>query len=302
MGNLNPFRSRLQRGGQLSNEKPELATLTRSDVRDVRLPWLSRFSTETLASHLEANPGKALWVPATGEYLVAERWRHRDDICQIVEVTARRGRAALVSALTERVVDEGYKLALLSEEVWNDQPHSYAEMGFGHLERIVFFQRSLKGLSSLETTAALPDLEYQIAEKDDLDLLVHLDNNSFPWLWWNSHEEMDIYVRMGGVSAYIARIRVPGGGEEPVGYASFTMYDGWAHLDRLAVVTALQGRRFGASQLVHAMERMIGHGAGHVALSTQENNYKSHGLYKGFGFKQTRDYVNLYGKRLAVDG
>ena len=100
MGNLNSFRARFQRGNQVSSENPELANLTVRDVRDLRLPWLSHFSAETLAAHLEANPGKALWVPATGEYIVAERWRHRDDICQVVEVTARKGKAALVGALT----------------------------------------------------------------------------------------------------------------------------------------------------------------------------------------------------------
>ena len=51
-----------------------------------------------------------------------------------------------------------------------------------------------------------------------------------------------------------------------VGYASFTMYNGWAHLDRLAVIAAHQGRKFGAAQLTHAMAQMATHGAGHVGI------------------------------------
>jgi len=302
MGNLNSFRARFQRGSKVSSDYPELADLTVRDIPDLRLPWLSHFSAETLAAHLAANPGKALWVPATGEYIVAERWRHRDDICQVVEVTARKGKAALVRTLTERLEREGCKLVLLSEEAWHDQPHAYSEMGFAYLEKIVFFQRSLKGLDIHELGSTLPELDYHIVEQADLDLLLHLDNNSFPWLWWNSREDMELYLAMGGVSAYIARAKTAGGAGEPIGYASFTFYDGWAHLDRLAVITEQQGRKFGAAQLVHAMGRMIEHGAGHVGLSTQEDNYKSHGLYKGFGFKQTRDFMGLYGKWLVVGG
>jgi ribosomal protein S18 acetylase RimI-like enzyme len=294
MDSLNSFRARFQRGRELSTDNPVIAALTTRDVRDLRLPWLSHFSTETLAAHLVTNPGKALWVPATGEYIVAERWRHRDDVCQVLEVSARKGKAALVGALTEQVQEAGCRLALVSDDVWHDQPHLYGELGFALLERIVFFQRSLKG-PSLGVTGRLPELEYRIVERDDLDLLLHLDNNSFPWLWWNSREDMEIYLSTGGVSAYIASAE-----GRPTGYASFTMYDGWAHLDRLAVITAEQGRKFGAAQLVYAMEQMAAQGAGHVGLSTQENNLQSHHLYKGFGFKQTRDYMNIYGKWLGA--
>ena len=290
MGRLDPLRARFQWGTQPSDDNPEIVPLTPSSVRDLRLPWLSHFSVDTLTAHLQANPGKAFWVPRTGEYIVAERWRHREDIGNIVEVTARKGKAALVRAMLMRLKEDGSRLALISDEAWNDQPRLYMDLGFSQIEKIVFFQRDLKALPEPSPERPLPTLSYVVAEQDDLDLLIDLDHNSFPWLWWNSAEDMLAYLQMSGVSAYIAHAE-----GVPVGYASFTMYNGWAHLDRLAVIEAQQGRKYGAAQLLHTMQSMSLLGAAYVGLSTQENNTQSHHLYKGFGFRQTRDAMKIYG-------
>ena len=283
MGSLDPLRSRLPWGAQISDEGPEIVPLTSSQVRDVRLPWLSHFSSETLIAHLHANPGRALWVPRTSEYIVAERWRHRDDIANIVEVTARKGKAALVSAMVASLHALGNRLVLLSDDAWNDQPRLYSDLGFSQIEKIVFFQRDLRDGGAPGALGELPMLDYKIAEQDDIDTLIKIDNNSFPWLWWNSREDMSLYMAMEGVRVYLARAA-----GEPVGYASFTMYNGWAHLDRLAVIEGQQGRKYGAAQLSNAMQTMVMLGANHVGLSTQENNLQSHRLYQGFGFRQTR--------------
>jgi ribosomal protein S18 acetylase RimI-like enzyme len=111
---------------------------------------------------------------------------------------------------------------------------------------------------------------------------------------------MSAYLLAGGVSVYIARVGTDVGDGEPVGYASFTMYNGWAHLDRLAVIESQQGRRYGAAQLSHAMQAMVALGATQVGLSTQEHNIQSHHLYKGFGFHQTRDSMKIYGLSLRI--
>jgi ribosomal protein S18 acetylase RimI-like enzyme len=298
VGSLDPLRHRFPWSAQPSDENPEIAPLKLAEVRDLRLPWMSRFSVDSLAAHIQANPGKTLWVPRTGEYVVAERWRHRDDIGNIMEVTARKGKSALVRAMLERLREDGCRLALLSDEVWNDQPRFYADLGFAPLEKIVFFQRDLKPNTEFPPAVdTLPVLDYDVAELADLELLIYLDHNSFPWLWWNSREDMSAYMLMNGVSVYVARVA-----GEPVGYASFTMYNGWAHLDRLAVISTHQKRKYGAAQLAHAMHSMSLLGATHVGLSTQENNIQSHHLYEGFGFKQTRDSMSIYGMSLESQG
>ncbi|HET9494810.1 MAG TPA: GNAT family N-acetyltransferase [Chloroflexia bacterium] len=293
MSRLDPLRERLLGRAAPSDESPIIEPLTHEALAGLRLSWLSRFNASTLAAHLEEHPGLSLWVPATGEYIVGERWRRRDDIGGIVEVTARRGRQALIEALTGLLHAAGSKLVVLGTDVWPDQTRMWLDLGFGAVERIVFFERDLPRRAGELEFPGVPDLGIERAGLDDIDALVSVDHASFPWLWWNNADEFDNYLVLPDVRAYMA---LDGG--QPVGYASYTMYNGWAHLDRLAVVQAHQGRRFGAAQLVHALRLMVEEGARSVSLSTQENNVQSHRLYRGFAFKQSRDSMYIYGKEL----
>jgi ribosomal protein S18 acetylase RimI-like enzyme len=262
------------------------------DVATLRLPWLSRFSNHTLRRHLQDNPDLSLWVPATGEYVIAEQWRHRDDIANVVEVTSRKARPTLVRALVDRAASLGGKLVLLSDETWRDDPKLYSELGFGRVETIVFFEKHLRrsSLRDLPPPDTLPTLKYKLLTLNDLDLLERMDHDSFPWLWWNSQTELEYYMQIPGVFVYAAERD-----EEAVGYTSYTVYSGWAHLDRLAVVSGHQGRKYGAAQLSHVLQLMVEQGAASVALSTQETNTVSHRLYKGFGFQQTSQKMSFYG-------
>lgn len=277
-------------------ERPEIEPLTPANVRNLRLPWLSRFNATLLASHLAEHEGHALWVPSTGEYIVAEPWRSRRDIASLMEVSARKGRDELVRALLVQLGGQGYRLALCSDEVWRDHPKMWLAAGFGEVERIVFFQRDLHAKAIGEPLAGLPELEYRQLTSMDLDTLVYLDHDAFPWLWWNSREEFEAYIRINNVFVYAAYAQ-----DGPVGYASFTLYDGWSHLDRLAVTSAWQGRRYGAAQLLHVMQQMAALGSLSVHLSTQQTNVRSHRLYKAFGFKQLSETMTFYGKDLSSE-
>lgn len=243
--------------------------------------------------HLADAPDLSLWVPKTGEYAVAEPWRRRTDIAQILEVTARKGKPALLAAFMDRLRESGYSLVLMTSDVWYDDPKAYSDLGMELLERIVFFSRELGDPRSIAPTRGLPALDFALLSLAELDTLVLVDHASFPWLWWNSPLEFQNYMRAEGVYVYLARRA-----GEPIGYASFTMYQGWSHLDRLAVVEKEQGKGYGAAQLVHALRAMETLGAGSVNLSTQENNVQSHRLYKGFGLKRARDVLSLYGRYL----
>jgi ribosomal protein S18 acetylase RimI-like enzyme len=293
MRGIDQWRARLGWAAE-SDENPDIEPLTPAAARALRLPWLSRFSPQTLNQHLSMYPGMAYYVPVTGEYVIAEPWRRRDDIAQIIEVTARKGKGALLRRLGSDLHSSGVRLLMLAEEVWRDNPRSFTDLGFDKLQSIVFFEKSLsfEGLRELQNTA-FPALDYRRTGVRDLDLLLELDHNSFPWLWWNSREEFEFYVQMPDVSVYVAS-----DAGEPVGYASFTYYPGWAHLDRLAVIEGQQGKRYGAAQLLHALTLMTEAGKHDVGLSTQATNVKSHRLYKGFGFHLGSDAMKLYGIKL----
>lgn len=294
MRGMDQWRNRLGMTGD-STENPHIEPLTPESARTVRLPWLSHFSAPLLAEHVARNPGMAAWVPATNEYIVAEQWRRRDDIANILEVTARKGKAALVTRLLDDLHSSGNKLALLSEDIWRAESRFYTDLGFSKLQTIVFFEKQLSSaeIASVAGSARLPALEYSLFSPADLDTLLRLDHNSFPWLWWNSREEFEGYMLMPGVHVLMGLHR-----GEFVGYASFTMYQSWAHLDRLAVIQERQGQGFGAAQLVHCLGRMVELGARSVGLSTQATNLQSHRLYNRFGFRQTREHMHFYGIKL----
>jgi ribosomal protein S18 acetylase RimI-like enzyme len=274
-----------------------IEALTAQTVRDLRLPWLSKFNHENLAMYVGENPGMSLRAVGTNEYIVGERWRGRDDIANIVEVAARHHKRALVEEWVGRASSrEEMAMLLVAQEVWHDDSRLFEQLGFGLIERIVFFERNLpsrfdwRGFAAEQT---LPELQLELVNVGAIEPLLEVDHDSFPWLWWNSRDEMGTYLSMREVSVYLARQ-----GGRPVGYASFTMYNGWAHLDRLAVVSAAQGRGFGATQLAHALGQMVQKGARSVALSTQEHNVQSHRLYKRFGFQLGREPMALYGRVL----
>jgi ribosomal protein S18 acetylase RimI-like enzyme len=287
------MRSRIPFGPPLSDDNPTIELLRPNDVRDLRLPWLSRFNSDTLRVQLIGAPDMSLWVPKTGEYAVAEPWRRRTDIAQILEVSARKGKPALLATLMDRLRDAGNLLVLLTSDVWYDDPRAYSALGMELLERIVFFGKELGDPKGITLARELPTLDFALLSLAELNTLVQVDHSAFPWLWWNSLHEFENYIQTEGVYVYLAQKA-----GVPVGYASFTMYQGWAHLDRLAVIEGEQGKGYGAGQLVHALRAMETLGAGSVNLSTQENNVQSHRLYKGFGFKRARDVLSLYGRYL----
>ncbi len=304
MGSIDQLRARLRLGPPAGSDGPDIHLLTPGDVRNLRLSWLSRFNSTTLSRHLANHPNMALWVPQTGEYIVSEPWRNREDIANISEVTARRDKAQMIRMMLDNLRSNSYRLVLLNTESWLDQIKLYMDLGFEKVESIVFFERSLKGeigsrvrdegVASIPSSLTLlPTMQFSLANLSDLDLLLNIDHDSFPWLWWNSRTEFEFYLQMPGVYAYIASFE-----GEPVGYASFTIYQGWGHLDRLAVVTKQQGRKFGAAQLTNALHLMAEKGASSVALSTQATNVQSHRLYREFGFRQTSETMNFFGKEL----
>lgn len=274
---------------------PDIEALTVQTVRELRLPWLSKFDHASLATYVGENPGKSLRVMGTNEYIVGEKWRGRVDIANIVEVAARRNKRALVKEWVERATSSSDVATLLvAQEVWHDDTRLYEELGFGLIEKIVFFERDLPSRFNWQAYTeeqGLPVLDFERANVAEMCPLLDVDHDSFPWLWWNSRDEMGTYMAMQDVYVYLAKLD-----GEPVGYASFTMYNGWAHLDRLAVVHSVQARGYGATQLAHALGIMIEKGARSVGLSTQEHNMQSQRLYTRFGFRLGRDAMGLYGR------
>jgi ribosomal protein S18 acetylase RimI-like enzyme len=124
--------------------------------------------------------------------------------------------------------------------------------------------------------------------------LCAVDHAAFPWLWWNSSLEFEVYGFTPGVELHLGYVD-----SEPVSYVGITAYPGWGHLDRIAVIPAMQGSGLGYQSLDFAVSSLIRRGARRIGLSTQKQNVRSQQLYERYGFRRSRanDY-RLYGKYL----
>lgn len=268
--------------------------LTPGDVGRLRLPWQSPFTATSLTAHLSRYPALAWWLPDSGEYAVAEPWRRRDEVVGLLDIGARGGRAALLAAAATALRAAGTRVLLLPESEWTPHQHP-ADAGFVRLERVVMYQ--LSGLTGPPTlTHPLPPLDFTPLTPAHLATILALDHASFPWLWWNGETEFRSYAGMAGVQIWLGWAA-----GVPVAYAGFTTLDRWGHLDRLAADPAWQGRGYGAAMLAYALQRMAALGVARVTLSTQETNTASQRLYQGFGFRQTAEVYDLYGRWLNAE-
>jgi ribosomal-protein-alanine N-acetyltransferase len=282
-------RTRLPWNFRSRSDAEPVRALAPPDVAGVRLPWTSRFSPTSLAAHLTRHPGYGWVIPTTGEYLIAEPWRRRDEIGGVLEINARQGRGALLAQAAADLRDAGVRMLLLPEGDWATHARVYTEQGFARLERVIYYQ--LLGLEGGPVvTRPLPPLEFAPLTAPHLDAVLAVDHAAFPWLWWNSEAEFRVYYAQAGVQVWLGWAD-----GVPVAYAGFTILERWAHLDRLAVDPAWHSRGYGAGMLNFALHRMAAAGANRVTLSTQETNTQSQRLYRGFGFRQTTEAYDIYG-------
>lgn len=292
------LRQRLNAEEKTKREPPVLEPIRPEDVTGLNLSWNSHFNTAGLRNHVTEFPGLGWRVRGTSEYVVGDQWRRREDVGQIIETKARLYRAELVQELVNEYIRRGYGAVVLGVDEQSDNARFYNEAGFHELERIVYYEKP----------DVLIDYDYRKHPQRPLIMpymptmfedLVVVDHAAFPWLWWNGKAELEHYVKQEGVTTYLTYLEQPEGPPQPVGYSGFTLYERWAHLDRLAVVPGYQGHHLGAYQLAYAIELMANRNAKRVTLSTQENNVQSQRLYEGFGFRRVRSLeYSLIGKWL----
>lgn len=287
-------------GSQTDERERDLVTepLSPSDAHRLRLGWTSRFDRPDIRNVVTQHPHLSQWIPETGEYLIAAPWRHREEISSVLELAGQHGAPPLLRAFADASAREGLRLALLSEHQETRNPRLYQRAGFEMLEHIVIYELPTVPRIDPETFRLTFD-EMLIMRDDDLEELLELDHESFPWLWWNSRGEFHNYSRARGVKIY--------GGRDSSGrlvsYVGVTRFRSWGHLDRIAVRPELQGQGIGLESLEWALFVLAESGARRIGLSTQARNERSRLLYDRYGFQRApgQDYY-LYGNWLQGDG
>ncbi|MEI6043276.1 MAG: GNAT family N-acetyltransferase [Chloroflexota bacterium] len=292
------LRQRLYPEAKTKKEAPIIDHIRPEDVAGLNLSWNSHFNTPAFRQQVIDFPGLCWRVRGLGEYVVGDNWRHREDIGQIIETRAPRYRAELIQELLNEYIRRDYGAVVIGSDERGDNARFYAEAGFHEIERIVYYEKpDVSFTYNYRQHAKNPlIMPFQARLLEDL---LKVDHEAFPWLWWNGRTELEYYLKQDGVTVYLTYLEEPSGLLSPVGYFGFTLYERWAHLDRLAITHDNQGQRLGAYQLAYAIELMANRGAKRVTLSTQETNYQSQKLYEGFGFRRvnTLEY-SLVGKWL----
>lgn len=264
--------------------------LLAEDVRSLHVPWSSPFDNRSLAQHIHRHPTRAFWLPETGEYIIGEPWRHRDEITAIADISARGNGTALLERMRQRRNELGHELIVMTDFAGARQPAFYAALGLGLMQEVWCYE--LRAIPPEPPRGLISFSAVSHEQRDELAALIAVDHASFPWLWWNSAAEFAAYEQVPGVALYV-------GTDDrgtPVSYVGITHFRGWGHLDRIGVVPGCQGAGYGLETLRFAVRMLASGGASRIGLSTQANNTRSQRLYHRFGFQRTyqNDY-NIYG-------
>lgn len=264
----------------------EIQTLRPEHIRSLRLGWQHRHNADEIRRILSVYPGRSVWLPETREFVLVAPWRNRDQIASLTELAAVRNTEALVTAAVERSQTAGATLVLMAELDERRRPAFYDRIGFSELEEVITYELDRPG-TRLQTLEPLTFAQVSIADAARLQTVLAIDHRAFPWLWWNTPEELAAYALTPGVSIHLGLLN-----GVPVSYIGTTSYPGWGHLDRIAVDPNYQGLGLGKASLSFACAMLARRGAKRIGLSTQAENVRSQRMYERFGFRRAR--INDY--------
>lgn len=258
---------------------PVVRTLLPEDVPALRL--LRGRGSQPVCDLLERHPGRSVWVPETLEYALIGAWRNRPEIACVEDLVAVRHAEPLLRGAFERCVAWGDDLLLAVDLETHRGPSLFERAGFQLLEEVMTYEVAVSSVPSPDPRTFRRVIVHP-GDALGIDRLLKIDRVAFPWLWRNSRVEFEIYLGTPGVE--VSLLEVAG---NPIAYTGTTLYAGWGHLDRIAVVPAAQGRGYGREALALAIDTLRQKGARRVALSTQRTNERSQRLYERFGFRRT---------------
>lgn len=272
---------------------PDIRLLQPEDVRRLRLGHHRR--TADAVRHLIADfPNRSVWAPETLEFALVAPWRHRHEVAVIDEIAAVKHTRALLRAAIGNCRRAGDAIILMLEMQERRHPSFYARLGMVVIEDVITYEllkpRPRTRPATITFTPVAP------ADPRQRDALLGLDHAAFPWLWWNSAEEFQVYSETPGTRLYLGTLE-----QRPVAYLGVSVFPGWGHLDRIAIDPAVQGRGLGHEALEFAIATMHRAGARRIALSTQLGNERSQRLYERVGFRRSSEFdYRLYGAPLRA--
>jgi len=156
--------------------------------------------------------------------------------------------------------------------------------GFTSLAEVVTLAKSDRALPDVSAAGA----RVRPVSDADIPAVAAVDRVAFIPHWRHSETTMH---RRAAMASHFAVAEVAG---EVVGYAEGDLCLPAAHLNRIAVHPAHQGRGIGALLLRDVLRALWRSGAERVTLNTQSDNRFSRRLYRRFGFEPTGDVMTTW--------
>jgi GNAT superfamily N-acetyltransferase len=173
-------------------------------------------------------------------------------------------------------------LAWMDYQGWAE-PH-LTTRGFGRLTEVI----NLVKLDRTLPRADAPGVYLRPAADADIPAVVAVDRAAFTPHWWHSEETL---YRRAARSPHFVVAEIEG---QVIGYVEGETRLPLAHLNRIAVHPAHQGRGVGRTLLNSTLRAFWRIGAERITLNTQADNMHSQQLYRHFGFKPTGDTVTVW--------
>ncbi len=200
-------------------------------------------------------------------------WRSEEGIPQLLQ--------PLAAAMAEKGVQF---LMHLNQEAW--LLPALIRQGFETHDSIVNFERRIS-LRPMLPRHGLENAQLRYVRPHEISALTALDNQAFAWPWQFSSGDL-VQLLMSTSRLVVMEME-----DSLVGYACTDVHGYRAHIIRLAVHPAYQGRGIGRHLLADALDFAAQIGAETISLNTQWQNAESQRLYLGFGFR-------MVGRRVPV--
>jgi [ribosomal protein S18]-alanine N-acetyltransferase len=157
--------------------------------------------------------------------------------------------------------------------------------GFSSRQSIVMLERE----GQLPVEASLPaGFIIRTMLQYDLPAIAEVDAAAFDTLWQNSLPSLE----QAYPQSVLATVAEADG--KVLGYQLSTRNPLGAHLARLAVLPALQGRGVGRALVADLIQQAERHGMYRLTVNTQSDNAASLTLYKKIGFRETGERYPVY--------
>lgn len=266
--------------------------LTHADIAKLHLENHPRIASEAIARAIEEMPGVSQWHPASGEFLIATPWRHRDDIPLIRDLSAFVNENELVQAAVNAARELGMIGFVASETYEKRRASFYERNGMQLLESVIaFVHHRIQDYLDATLKTRLEFYPVTVHDTDLMNGVIGVDEAAFEPVWQNSIAEFEWWMNQPSVEVWAGVLD-----GKVVSYYGATYFQKFGHLDRIAVHPDHQGTGLGSESLMAALRRMATLGLPNAALCTQADNQFSQQLYSRAGFSRfPRDDYDIYG-------